>query len=387
MNYNTIMTKINRIKSMVIFLIFIVGIASTQSYNFKLGTGARNIIFKSPEDLINKPQHLIYRTIDSIPAPPGEMKMGLAEQGSYLWIFTNNTDSCSIFYKIRKSDGAIVRQFNFPDTTTRYNIGLTMIDNHLYTSEFFPVSGNVHILDTLGNLVRTFNTGYDTRGLAWDGTYLWATEADSQSIFRMDTIGHISAVFKNNGDIQWFMDITWDDYDSTLWANDDAFVLDINELSVASSPFFVIQNFDHPSSQTDIPEGITYASESDGGYLYTSSAYSAFIWKIKVHDGSIAEKNPGYESTTQFGPITPTTFTEYLWICYSTPDQQHIRITVYGVDGRKVNQIIDGFATGGVHKIVWNGRDINNNILPPGIYFIEFKSKNFSAGAKVIKLR
>jgi hypothetical protein len=315
------------------------------------------------------------------------MKMGLAEQGNYLWIFTNNTDSFPIFYKIRKSDGAIVRQFYFPDTTTRYNIGLTMINNHLYTSEFFPVRGNVHIIDTLGNLTRTFNTGYDTRGLAWDGTYLWATEADSQSILRMDTLGHISSVFKNNGDIQWFMDITWDDYDSTLWANDDAFFLDINELSVASSPFSVIQNFDHPSSQTDIPEGITYASESDGGYLYTSAAYSAFIWKIKVHDGGIAEKKPGYESTTQFGPITPTIFTEYLSICYNTPDQQHIRIAVYGVDGRKVNQIIDGFVTGGVHKIVWNGRDINNKTLPPGIYFIEFKSENFSAGAKVIKLR
>ncbi len=308
--------------------------------------------------------------------------MGLTEQEDYLWIFANTTNSYSIFYKITKSDGSIIRQFNFPDTATRYNIGLTMINNHLYTSEFYPVKGNIHVLDTLGSLIRTFNTGCDTRGLAWNGTNLWATEADSMSILKMDTLGNVIAIYKNNGTIQWFMDITWDEENNTIWANDNAFALDINELSVNSSPFFLIQEFDHPCSQNDIPEGITYSREPLGGYLYTSAAYSSYIWKVLVHDGGITEKD---SNELEFFYATPAVFNNCLKIGYDIINAQRVRITAYDINGRKLCEIFDNYVTAGKHAVYWDGINDYNQSLPAGVYFVEIKTEKSRSVIKVVR--
>jgi len=379
--------RANKIRLIIFSLIFIFASANAFVHNYKTGTGASNMPLKHRTASTVKPRYSSLRLIDSIPAPPGEMRMGLTEEGDYLWIFTNTTESYSVFYKIKKNDGLIIRQFNFPDTTPRYNIGLTMINGYLYTSEFYPIPGNIHILDTLGNFVRTFNTGYDTRGLAWDGTYLWATEADSQSILKMDTIGNVIATYKNDGSIQWFMDITYDDNDSTIWANYDAFALDINEISVDSSPFLIIQYFDHPSPQSDIPEGITYCDESDGGYLYTNGVYSQFIWKIKVHDGGISEKNGAYHHKCRFGPVLSTIFTDQIFISYKIVEQQSVRLNIYETNGTEVCAIVDGIVNPGEYKVVWNGKDDNNRRLPAGIYFIRFESAEYKSTIKVIKMK
>ncbi len=375
------MLQIRQAGLIIIGLIFAFASADSNLHNYKIGTGASNKTQKNLPSIIN-PQLFSLRIIDSIPAPPGEMKMGLTEDGDFLWIFTNTTNSYSVFYKIAKNDGAIIRQFNFPDTTLRYNIGLTMINGNLYTSEFHPVPGNIHILDTLGNLIRTFNTGYDTRGLAWDGTNLWTTEVDSMSILKMDTLGNVITIYKNNGAIQWFMDITYDDRDSTIWANDDAFALDINEIAVSSSPFIIIQSFDHPCSQNDIPEGITFSNESDGSYLYTSSAYSQFIWKIKIHDGGIQEENIKHQERYDFRLTSSNFFTDQIWLNLKIPVEENVRLVVYSIDGRIIKIIKDGIIPAGEYTILWNSTDI-----PAGIYFVRLETPDYNSTIKVVKIK
>ncbi len=368
---------------MVYFVALFLAYGSEVNQSRPMGNGACPDMAEKTTDNGQRIRSRDSRVIDSIPAPPGEMKMGLTEQGDYLWIFTNTTNSYSVFYKIRKSDGSIIKQFNFPDTATRYNVGLTMINNHLYTSEFYPVKGNIHVLDTLGSLIRTFNTGYDTRGLVWNGTNLWTTEADSMSILKMDTLGNVIAIYKNNGTIQWFMDITWDEENSTIWANDNAFALDINELSVNSSPFFLIQEFDHPCSQSDIPEGITYSREPDGGYLYTSAAYSPYIWKILVHDGGIEEK--GNDKLQSFY-ATPVVFNRWLKVGCNIIDSQRVMISVLDITGRKLCKICDTHVNAGKHYFYWYGISDRNQELPAGVYFIEIKTGKNITVLKVVKI-
>lgn len=369
------------IKITIISLVFVLGSANPSEDSYKIGTGAADMTIRHLSRSPVVPQSSCMRIIDSIPAPPGEMKMGLTEDDNFLWVFTNTTNSYSVFYKIQKTDGLIISQFNFPDTTPRYNIGLTMINGYLYTSEFYPVAGNIHILDTLGNLIRTFNTGYDTRGLAWDGTNLWTTEADSMSILKMDTLGNIIAQYKNNGTIQWFMDITYDDIDSTIWANDNAFALTINEIALFSSPFYIIQSFDHPSSQNDIPEGITLSNESDGSYLYTSSAYSQFIWKIKVHDGGIAEKDSKHQEGYYFRLISSNFFTRLIWLTFKIPSEERVKLIVYGIDGRIIRIIKNMIIPAGEYTILWDSTNI-----PAGIYFLKLETPDYKSTIKVVKI-
>ncbi|MGQ9702927.1 MAG: hypothetical protein ACUVQT_10840 [bacterium] len=371
-----------RVRIMFVILLIYFSSANPSVHNHKIGTGASNMTIRHLSRSPVVPQLSRMRIIDSIPAPPGEMIMGLTEDSDFLWIFTNTTNSYSVFYKIKKTDGSIIRQFNFPDTTPRYNIGLTMINGYLYTSEFYPVPGNIHILDTLGNLIRTFNTGYDTRGLTWDGTNLWTTEADSMSILKMDTLGNVIATYKNNGTIQWFMDITYDDIDSTIWANDDAFALNINEIAVYSSPFYIIQSFDHPSSENDIPEGITLSNESDGSYLYTSSAYSQYIWKIKVHDGAIEENNKKHCNQYHFKLNTGSLFRNQIWINFKIPADEQVKLNVYGIDGSAIQTLKNEILRPGEYSILWESKDV-----PAGLYFLRLETPDYKSTIKVIKLK
>ncbi|MEO0227902.1 MAG: FlgD immunoglobulin-like domain containing protein [candidate division WOR-3 bacterium] len=323
--------------------------------------------------------------VDSIPAPLGEFRMGLTDDGDYLWNFTNATNSYPVFYKLRKSDGSIVHQFNFPGGGIHYCLGLTMINGQLYTSEFYPNQGRIWVIDTLGNLIRNFSVNYDIRGLTWDGQYLWAAEVDSQRLVKMDTFGNINTIYQGDGNIQWFMDITYDQRDEIIWANDYGTGA-IKKLLVAPSSFNVIMSRDHPAPPDDHPEGITYCEESGIGYLYTGAAYSQYIWKIKVHGLSITEDKKVPIPIPQFILTVPSILHSRFIIDYQIKEVQTVEIKIYGGDGRIVHKLWLGSVSPGRHQIIWDGKDIRGKKIQTGIYFVHFNIGKYNYIKKVIFL-
>ncbi len=325
--------------------------------------------------------------IDSIPAPPGEFRMGLTDEGDYLWNFTNTTNSYPVFYKLRKSDGYILRQFNFPVAGIHYCLGLTMVNSQLYTTEFYPNPGRIWVVDTLGNLVRNFSVNYNLRGLTWDGQYLWAAEVDSQNVVKMDTLGSINTIYESDGNIQWFMDITYDSRDGTIWANDGYGLEAIKKISVVGSPYDVVAVQSHPAPPGDYPEGITYCEEAGIGYLYTCAAYSQWIWKIKVHGVGISEGPKRDIPISEFSQTSPSIFHSNFAIDYQIKGAQPVEIRIYSSEGRVVHRLKMAHVPAGRHRFVWNGRDSQGNGLQSGIYFIHFLLPRSSFTKKVIFLK
>ncbi|MBI5647122.1 MAG: VWA domain-containing protein [Ignavibacteriae bacterium] len=71
-------------------------------------------------------------------------------------------------------------------------------------------------------------------------------------------------------------------------------------------------------------------------------------------------------------PFNPTTLIEYF-----IPDAQrgqHMTLRVYDARGRLVRTLVDGAATPGLQRVLWDGRDEHGAALPSGVYYCVLRS-------------
>lgn len=82
------------------------------------------------------------------------------------------------------------------------------------------------------------------------------------------------------------------------------------------------------------------------------------------------------ENKTQMSFISfqvyPVPFIKNLFITYTVPKRQNVKLVVYDVCGRRVKLFEDGIVEPGVHKIIWNGLDDKNRKAAAGVYFCRF---------------
>lgn len=62
-------------------------------------------------------------------------------------------------------------------------------------------------------------------------------------------------------------------------------------------------------------------------------------------------------------PFNPTTTLEY-----ALPELADIRLTIYNLMGRKIKQWSTSLQQAGWHKVIWDGRDMNGNVVSTGVY-------------------
>ncbi len=76
-------------------------------------------------------------------------------------------------------------------------------------------------------------------------------------------------------------------------------------------------------------------------------------------------------------PFNPTTV-----IKYDMPKETHVRITVYDVLGRKVETLVDGIETAGIHEVTFDG-----SRLASGVYFYRLTTPTYSKVMKMLMLK
>jgi hypothetical protein len=87
-----------------------------------------------------------------------------------------------------------------------------------------------------------------------------------------------------------------------------------------------------------------------------------------------APSNPSY--------CYPNPFNAQTVINYSLPEEAFISITIYNINGQKLEVIFDGKDPAGEHSVRWNASD-----YPSGIYFAQLKSGNRSENIKMVLLK
>ncbi len=128
----------------------------------------------------------------------------------------------------------------------------------------------------------------------------------------------------------------------------------------------------------------TYSlSTGDSQQIFLDSditQFSLFIGQSSDIEKELEHIKPEVFSLKQNypNPFYPTTTIEY-----SIPDAQHIDLSVYDVMGRHVITLQHGEQEAGLHRVLWHGRDTNQNSVSNGVYFYRIQSASWSQSHKM----
>ncbi len=128
--------------------------------------------------------------------------------------------------------------------------------------------------------------------------------------------------------------------------------------------------------------------DEDDNLIFQGSGWGKGILTTKNmdHFGSVlfsqdAAPSSGIE-TTKIAPTFftlaqnyPNPFNPSTTINFSIPQHAQVSLAVFDVNGRLVNQLLDGGMTAGSHTITWNGLDMSGKPLASGVYFYRVSSQ------------
>jgi hypothetical protein len=150
-------------------------------------------------------------------------------------------------------------------------------------------------------------------------------------------------------------------------------------------------------STADISFEIHYAGKSDPKIIKN---YSLFVqsqkkylsqklnmgsnerfYKVKLND------NPEIIYETALENNYPNPFNPSTTIRFSLKEDTNIELSVFNVKGQKVKTLKKGNLTKGVHAVIWNGKDTNNNTCASGVYFYRLNVGNKTFNKKMLMIK
>ena len=102
---------------------------------------------------------------------------------------------------------------------------------------------------------------------------------------------------------------------------------------------------------------------------------------VSIQENSIIPEF-GYLHQNFPNPFNPTTS-----IAFDLPQEGNVRIDVFNIKGQKVKILTEREFSAGYHKLVWNGKNSNNESVGSGIYFYKFTNASQIITKKMILLK
>ena len=74
-------------------------------------------------------------------------------------------------------------------------------------------------------------------------------------------------------------------------------------------------------------------------------------------------------TTTELQPNYPNPFNPETRIQFGIPEAQSVKIAIYDILGRKINELVNETLPAGTHTVTWNGTSETGQKVSSGIYF------------------
>jgi flagellar hook assembly protein FlgD len=69
-------------------------------------------------------------------------------------------------------------------------------------------------------------------------------------------------------------------------------------------------------------------------------------------------------------------------IRYDLPQESHVTLQVYDLNGRQIETLINSFQSAGVYSVNWHAEH-----LPNGAYFIKMKTESYTKTQKIMLVK
>jgi len=285
--------------------------------------------------------------------------------------------------------------------------------------------GNVYVA---GNIYKE-ESGWDYLILKYDssGNLLWDRyynhlEKDSLCAFIVDRNGDVYVTGKSwNGHSYDYLTIKYNSDGNLIWIksydgpshrNDypTAITIDEEGVYITGGSDGGLSNWDYATVKYRKTDGrcmwvIRYNSEYGGtdipssiavdksGYLYVAGrSWAGLTWNdfltIKYYQTTgIGEESPSFFNSLN-PQISPNPAKGIVNIRYEIPDKSPISLKIYDVSGRLVKSLLRPQCQNPItYRLEWDGRDDKGNLLPAGVYFLRFRTKDFAETVKLVFIR
>lgn len=125
--------------------------------------------------------------------------------GLNLWYSTSGSHYLNYIYKLTKA-GSVMASFQAPHGSGFSNYGLDWGADSLWLAQRGTRGGYIYQLTPVGSVVYSiYMPAYQPKGVTWDGSYVWFTDAATEYVYQMRwsgigvepaSVGRVKALFR-----------------------------------------------------------------------------------------------------------------------------------------------------------------------------------------------
>jgi hypothetical protein len=83
----------------------------------------------------------------------------------------------------------------------------------------------------------------------------------------------------------------------------------------------------------------------------------------------------------------PNPFNASTTISYQLDDQSSVALAIYDLSGRKVNQLVNEIQPAGNHQVIWDGQDMDGQVVSTGVYFYRLEAEGQTSTKRMVLLK
>ena len=129
------------------------------------------------------------------------------------------------------------------------------------------------------------------------------------------------------------------------------------------------------------------ASEGQELYVETTLDGSTYGDTPLTSGTAVVLSSPATPMAYELMQNYPNPFNPSTSIVFSLPETGHISLNIYDISGRLVSTLVDGTLDNGVHNVMWNGTDMNGELVSAGVYIYALESADMVMTKKMILMK